>query len=337
MTRTRMVSIMTTLRCPARCRHCVLSCGPDRTESLDWEAALAIIGPAAQRGMIDRVLFTGGEPLLFGRELRQFARAMAAEGVGIGIITCCYWAHTPETAYETLNRIPNLKHIVLSTDRFHQEFIPVERVRNALSAAYRVGIPDVSIATLAVEESAEVWRVRQQLSDILQPATLLAGQPIVPAGRARSLVEGSCSPMSGPSRHPCEVTEPLLLYDLTCVACCGPLCQARELPLTVGQADVESLGDLFHLFDTRPLLRGLRTIGPTRIAEAVVAAGGPDALARRRFVASSPCHVCMALFSDRTVVEQAERLLATDEWQRRMNVIEFVHRGHTEQLACAPV
>jgi len=127
--------------CPARCRHCYVSAGPDGSrwmsveEGADRFSALARLGadPAG-------IHIGGGEPFGDFDRLLAMVRAARRAGLdGVGYVeTNAYWATSPEEARTRLValREAGMRQISLSADPYHQEFVPPERVRLLYEVAH---------------------------------------------------------------------------------------------------------------------------------------------------------------------------------------------------------
>lgn len=86
------------------------------------------------RGKVAGLGFTGGEPML---ELDLLVEAIKRSKVKGAIITNGFWGRTPEMAREVVKKLAStgkLPQFTISTDIEHQEFVPIEYVKNAISA-----------------------------------------------------------------------------------------------------------------------------------------------------------------------------------------------------------
>jgi len=129
--------------CNARCRSCLWGEQTNSGLKMSVEDACSYIDQAHQLGDIVIVGFTGGEPFLYLDEMRSVTRhASATYGLPSGAATNASWAITPERAEEVLHTLYQLglRHLVISVDDFHQEWIPLDRVSNCLAAAKAVKI-----------------------------------------------------------------------------------------------------------------------------------------------------------------------------------------------------
>lgn len=133
----------TTYKCNAACKYCGAQCGPDRTERLSYEEMRKIIDQVSAYGRLQLVVFTGGEPFLLGRDLFRSVQHCAAQGIFTRIVSNGFWAKTYDIAYEMMSRYKEagLGEMNLSCDDYHQEFIPIECVKNANKACLDLGIP----------------------------------------------------------------------------------------------------------------------------------------------------------------------------------------------------
>lgn len=130
-------------KCNARCRSCLWGEQTDSGLKMTVEDACSYVDQAHQLGDIVIVGFTGGEPFLYLDEMQSVARhASATYGLPSGAATNASWAITPDRAEEVLHALHQvgLRHLVVSVDDFHQEWIALDRVSNCLAAAKAVNI-----------------------------------------------------------------------------------------------------------------------------------------------------------------------------------------------------
>ncbi len=138
-----------TYKCPIRCRCCGVNGGPHRKEMMSLPFMRRLIDEVHLMGLSRLVVFTGGEPFLLGDDLYKAVAYASGLGFLTRIVTNAYWATSRERAGQILARLKSegLTEINYSCDDFHQEFIPLERVKWANEAAAEAGIP----ALLAVK------------------------------------------------------------------------------------------------------------------------------------------------------------------------------------------
>jgi len=129
--------------CTARCRDCPVVHEARPPLSLSAEEMVQIMGDVLQFGFLQLVVFTGGEPFLIGDDLKKAVEYAASNGVCTRIVTNAYWATTREKATEILQDLKQagLTELNVSCDDFHQEFVPLENIRNANDAALAIDLP----------------------------------------------------------------------------------------------------------------------------------------------------------------------------------------------------
>lgn len=130
-------------RCPIQCRYCGVYGGPHRKETMSLDYMCRMIDEVSQYEITRLVVFTGGEPFLLGKTLYQAVEHAAKRGLLTRIVTSAYWATSYEKARRVLTDLQavGLTEINFSCDDFHQEFIPLERVRWANQVACEIGMP----------------------------------------------------------------------------------------------------------------------------------------------------------------------------------------------------
>jgi hypothetical protein len=133
----------TTYKCPAACTWCGAECGPSQSARLSREDMVAIIDDVFGYGKLRTVVFTGGEPLLLGRDLLACIEHCAQKDLWTRIVTNAYWAKNPRLAQRTIGSLKSagLSEINLSCDDYHQAYVPLERIKYANEACTEAGMP----------------------------------------------------------------------------------------------------------------------------------------------------------------------------------------------------
>jgi hypothetical protein len=138
--------LLLTYACNARCAFCYVAAGPQHRDTLETATALALWRSldelAAAHGKTMRVHLTGGEPFLDW--VRLVALVRAARDAGLTpvekIETNAFWATDENLTRARLELLAALGvgKLVVSTDVFHQEFVPLECVRRCVEIGRRV-------------------------------------------------------------------------------------------------------------------------------------------------------------------------------------------------------
>ncbi|HUU58898.1 MAG TPA: radical SAM protein [Phycisphaerae bacterium] len=135
--------LILTYWCSARCASCYLRCGPDRREQMSVDFALAV-----WRGLIEasphgcRIHLSGGEPFGDWPHLLDLARGGRREGLGPlqKVETSALWATDEAQVRRRVRALgeAGMERLVISTDPYHQQYVPIERPRMAARVAEQV-------------------------------------------------------------------------------------------------------------------------------------------------------------------------------------------------------
>ena len=136
----RYAGLMLTYRCNAACRFCYYHCSPDAGGLMPTEMAMeawAALRRLAGDGA--GVHLTGGEPFLVFERLLEICEQAQRRGWGGAdyVETNAGWVADEAEARYRLNALKaaGLHRLKISWDVFHEEFVPVEKVRFLVRAA----------------------------------------------------------------------------------------------------------------------------------------------------------------------------------------------------------
>jgi hypothetical protein len=114
--------------------------------------AAKIIEDAARMPSVNHLFIEGGEPFLFPELMLGIVERASANGLWVGALTNGFWAVSQEKAGQALGPLAaaGLQSLSISTDAWHEEFVPVAKVQTAERAARAVGIEaDVMVCRAA--------------------------------------------------------------------------------------------------------------------------------------------------------------------------------------------
>jgi hypothetical protein len=295
-TETTVLHLAYSFACNLSCGHCIFRCGPNDHRTMGLRRAKRFIRQAGEAG-IRKIVFTGGEPLLHPRELRNLIRHSAEQGMKSALITNAAWACSRDEtkAYLADLKEIGLESITLSTDRYHLLEVPLENLRNALDASREIGLrAGVKIARLRHDPVAEgLYR------SLRNSSTRVLVQEISPLGRATALRSAVKLQPAISFAGPGCLTPPVLLPDGNLLTCCN--LPARDMkptdyPLILGSAEKESLGSLLARRSRDPILEVLRSKGPGTLA-ALLSRREPALEGANAVPCHSACDLCFHLFS----------------------------------------
>lgn len=265
------VGLLLTERCDAACRHCWFSSSPDREDSMTIEQAKRYVDEAAANGA-SWVSFTGGEPFLVYGLLRRLTAHASSMELLSEAVTNCNWATTRKRAFELLSPLKDagLDTLNMSVDDFHQECIPLERVRNCYEAAKWLGLKPVLMIAVKKGSSITADRIGEILEDpgiqvlggerVPNPSALAMETHFTPVGRGEKTSRHELRPAHVES-EPCRQ----LLTDIgvrpngDVMPCCGPLGARGDA--VIGNLEEESLREMLENAWLNPRLRMIYETG----------------------------------------------------------------------------
>ncbi len=263
--------ISLTQKCPIRCRHCFVDSGPDRTESVDETDFDAFLVRLCASRKTELVLFSGGEPFSHPNALRNGLRRCQEAGVLTIVGTSGYWGRNPAHAKRFLERFPGIDFLWFSTDIFHEEFVSLDILRNAILTSQSLGIPcGLQIAENTPDNSDFIRRLQASIGDDL-PGEHWYVTPLSALGRANeeATEELAQRPDSGPGRVDkfCPwLSSPWVHEDGRIVAC--PNTEAHEsgaAGLLLGRIGDTDWSEISSKAERDGFLHLMRTLGPAAI------------------------------------------------------------------------
>jgi hypothetical protein len=142
------VEIFLTMRCPLACRHCVTNSHPKRGERMErglLESLLAGLAPLGTR----YVCLFGGEPTLEPELLTIGVARSRALGMLPSAVTSGTWAANDDSFCDSAARLfIGMNAVLVSTDRAHQQFLPIPQTLRAVRALKKLNI-NVSVCYAA--------------------------------------------------------------------------------------------------------------------------------------------------------------------------------------------
>lgn len=291
------ILINVTERCDVGCRHCGYI-GAKRDREMTAIEMESWVGQVCGYG-ISKIIFTGGEP--FGRQDLLARGVQCAHNCGVltSVFTSAFWAASPEQARSTLRNVPGLDQLYISTDRYHQERVPLASVYNAIDAAIAAGVSRITLV-ITYDEEPERDAVAAQYSRygdrvevswqrlILNKTMQRAGkEPAGGLGLAPDGYECGCflgTPLINPDGNvfSCHIGKAAAHRDI------------RNMPYFLGNLREAAFIDIMSRALHRSDYRFLLAHGPKGVAEMVQA--HPEIaqdLPRRQF--ASGCDMCMSI------------------------------------------
>ena len=148
------IHFLVTYRCTYACDHCFVWGSPDAEATMTLAQLTAVIDQAAACGVTD-VYFEGGEPTLAYPVVLAAAKRAREHGLGVGLVSNCFWATSVEDAMVWLAPFVELgiDDLALSSYAYFVEDADEDRLRSAVLAARELGLP---VSVLEVGAPADI-------------------------------------------------------------------------------------------------------------------------------------------------------------------------------------
>ena len=309
------VYVSLTEKCPIRCRHCFVESAPTREEQADVAAFTRWIEGVAATPGLRVAFFSGGEPFSHPLALRAALQACHRHGVCGIVCTSGFFGKSDLSTERLLDAFPEIECLYISTDPFHEEFVPLDWLRRVAQIADRRGIlVGFQIVDDDPENSLFMRRFGEIVGFDVVPRDRIVMVPLAKQGRAeRELTAAEEAQVRRPQGHglsavsqqPCAwLATPWIREDGVVSACPNlGVFRAASHPLQLGNLNDEKYEVLAARSDDDPYIQGLRVFGPRWVAEHYpVGEWGWD---RTAFKGSSICDLCHSLAAVPNLVENA--------------------------------
>lgn len=301
---------MVTGRCNASCTHCAVSSGPERAAALPTDKILSLMDEGAaiwkrERAPDEPLQFgiSGGEPFLDFAQLLEIVAHGSHHGARMTCVTNGSWAASDEKARERLTALKQagLSMLAVSTSRFHQRFVKIDRVERALRIAREVGLRIALKCVVSASEAGGVGGIEEWAR--AQKVDKLELIPLAPSIRhGAALPEGEYVRHAGLPEGRCPSPMITVQEEGRAYTCCIPGSFNDLLALgNVFETGLERIFERFYLNGTQQVLRHR---GPGHFARAIIAQGQGHRL-RDRY--EGVCDLCTHIASDPQMAAIAER------------------------------
>lgn len=255
----KTIGLSYTRTCPIACRHCLTESSPRAKGRMVQEQALRYL--EALPRFTRSTCFTGGEPLLYHREMVELTGFAKELDLKVSLVTGAGWVKDESTTRRKVEELAaaGLDELMISWDAYHEEFLERERPLTLARLAIEAGL---AVTVRTARSASEDPEGRQAVFRGL-PVEFDVGR-ILKLGHARSLPDEEFSWSGSPPKGACcLVLSPVIESDGSVYACCGPsLASRRGSPLLLGNAEAEPLGDILERAARDPILEVISLLGP---------------------------------------------------------------------------
>lgn len=304
--------------CNAACGMCCFSCSPQKKTLLDKELVKDYIQQASELETMKQIAFTGGEAIIYYNVLKECMEYAKSLGMSSTLVSNGFWGKDYDAGFQKMKGLKEagLKHISLSMDKFHQEYVPVESMRNAIMISRELGILS-AITLMDLKDGESVYYSIENFRDILYGCDLIV-YPCFPAGEAKQHIAEDqfiyeCSSLSARCTFDNTIT---VLFDGTMMMCCSQF--SRDIDMVkIGRFGETTLKEAIANFNGNDLLYVLLNNGFGWYVELARSFGKN---VREKCCVS--CHLCHELFTDRDFVERSMPFVQKEA--QRLRVRHFI-------------
>ena len=188
MPKERYIELDVTYKCSAACQHCIFASSPRKGGLMPVDDARQYLGEIRSMGLSGSdVTITGGEALLFYDRVLAIIRAATQLGMAPirSIQSNGSWCTSDDLTRARMVELRDsgLGGMFFSCDPFHQQFVPIERVRRAARIASEVFGADHVSVNRGLLHSDAMPSVQEHI------AALAASPPVMVARAAWALSE----------------------------------------------------------------------------------------------------------------------------------------------------
>ena len=299
----RRIEFLVTYLCNGRCIHCYSTKQSDGYPlHIDSPLAVDIVENVGRVFDVESVMTFGGEPMLFPEVVYSIHREATRQEVSSReLITNGCWSDDIRVVREIADGLEDcgVNQISFSVDAFHQEHIPIGRVRAAIESCLEAGIEDLALNPcwlVSEDDDNEYNRETRSILDELSRLSVRVsgGNVVEPSGLAlvnlaaflpprERLPPGRCGDM--------PYTEPLDSVSCISVEPDGRVAVCDELYLgDASESDILRLIEGYDPFEV-PEMRAIIEGGVEGLASLATARGvEPDPEGYY-----SVCHMCTDL------------------------------------------
>ena len=307
---TNAAVLLYTMRCNINCAHCSVDSHPRRDEKMDLQTAVGLVSGLADQPGIDFIDISGGEPMLFRRELLTLARAARKAGKSLRIVSNGFWARSAQRAAAILAELRDdgVSSVGLSIDVWHLDHLDPGLVRHYLDGCRATGMQPLLSGVLGDSTLSYADPFPTQLEELLaryglgrkdcmdvytwaqyrarlDPAdlaefdrvsarefVLVAWQPLTGEGRAVNLAVAT-KPFKDSTPEPCGAAGKLPTIDEAgrLFPCCAPWISRKSHP--VATVVDGAVGASLKVLREDPLVKVIHDRGPQVLIEYLRARG----------------------------------------------------------------
>lgn len=287
--------------CNITCRHCAPECGPKLKHAWDVDLLRQCITDASKiSGLGKSVHFAGGEPFLYFKQMLELCQHAKRTGFVSTLVTNGFWGKNKDRAKAMFLKLAeaDLVRVELSTDVFHQEYLSMAIIGNAIEVLKSIGIP-ITLRVITTRKHT-VDETIGKLSPELLDGLEIMGSPVVPSGRALTAISSDEYYLSEAGTLGCCDT----MLNLTVRPDGGvfPCCAGSEQnpSLSLGNIRKLPIDVIVRNAERNLMVKRLVHSGPASFFPILEDAGLSHKIDAEY---TNVCHLCTQVFADPQLVE----------------------------------
>jgi len=284
-----------------------------------------------RNGYIKLLSITGGEPFYHLDTLKEITSFAEQCGMMVSVVTNAYWANSKKQAVSILKMLKSIRMLSISTDVYHQQNIPLERVENAVYAVKTLNIPYSIAVCTEKEHDTEFIKMMVNLKRIADPEKIRTTITL-PFGRALKNPNFSSYPVSEePPISACIFgNAPVIFPNGRIVACIGPVIKIQSNhPMEFGNLQSNSLCEIFDKAELNSILHAVRIWGPRKLISILQKTSASQYLPKT-YLKNSICDACYNMISNTDIVKYLDSLRNDQEFNEKVAYARIYYLGETE-------
>lgn len=266
MNKIQKITLFFTTICNAKCDHCYVEPLFSEQQTMSDELLNECVNVAIEWN-VRRLAITGGEPVLFWDKLEEKILKASSNNITCSISTNAYWADSDENTYRLISKmkLAGVTLLELSTDIYHQKFVPIENIIRCIKHAQTEEIS--IIVRVCGEKIDDEVRTLSVLSGILKNKKQLMFQYTANYGQAKE--NKLCSKLTYDllkNIRCTQIGQPIIMFNRDIYACCGPAISLKNKnKLYLGKFNKENSNELLNKIKNSSFVRQLQEYGPASL------------------------------------------------------------------------
>ncbi len=298
----REISIAVSYKCNLSCSHCCSKSYVKSCEKIDISSIKKIFYDASYIG-IKKINITGGEPLLFEKNISDMISLAKKLKIAITITSNGFWGSSSEKAIEKIKELKDngLNELYLSTDRFHLEFIPLNQIIEISETCKELYLPVIVFVSEILDDDCSNL-IKQKLKEKKIPYVC---QCTLPFGSNKMYLKKNFKLYTTKvsSIYPCESPlNPFIDPFRDVYMCCSPIEYNKESFFYLGKIK-NSLSEILYKNPQNKIAHFLVTEGPAKLLYQV-----ENLLKKKGFRRKSKyfgkCDLCFQILGNKTYTEE---------------------------------